>query len=126
MSEGKGIWIDGKLSKEELDKLTSLIKEANERSRNGTLPMKFKGEKITFQAARKGSTLVISYGWNFPPKYLWVKEIKGLKECCKCFPNGLHGPIGREVWCQKVEYNFLKCPYGVKTPSRNRPFGLGA
>jgi len=118
---GRGIWIDGKHSEEELAKLQKLLREAIRRAGNGTLPWKYKDEKITFEAFSKGGILMVFHGWNFPPKEFWVEEDRGTEECFKCFPDGFDKPIGREVWCHKLGYNFPKCPYGVKTPNSQMP-----
>jgi len=113
---GKGIWVDGQLSKEELDKLQALLKEAITRARGGTLPMKYVDEKITFEARIVQGHIVTFYGWNFPPKELWVKEDRDLEECLNCWPHGpFQGEPAREVWCLKLGYNFSKCPYGAVT-----------
>jgi len=112
---GKGIWVDGNASEEELEKLKELFKEAITRARSGTLPMKFVDDKITFEARTVKNAIVASYGWNYPPKELWVKEEKDIEECVYCFPNGPQREPGREVWCHKLGYHFPKCPYGVKT-----------
>jgi len=110
---GKGIWVDGTASEEEMQKLQGLLREAIVRARNGTLPMKFVDDKITFEARIIHGNIVTFYGWNFPPKELWVKEDRDIEECFKCFPYGLKP--AREVWCHKLGYNFPKCPYGVST-----------
>jgi len=119
---GNGIWVDGCLSKEELDKLQKLLREAIFKAKNGELPWSYKDEKITFDAFIKLGAVVVSYGWNFPPKELWVKEDRDCEEeCSKCLPSGPAGEPGREVWCIKLGYNFPKCPYGVVTkPTRPR------
>jgi len=118
----KGVWIDGNLSEDELAKLQELIRKAVMRARNGTLPFKYKDEKITFEAFSRLGTVAVFYGWNFPPKEFWVKENRGLEECTKCLPNGFQGEPAREVWCVKLGYNFQKCPYGVKTEKGNAPW----
>jgi len=112
---GKGIWVDGTVSEEELEKLKALFREAIVRARNGTLPMKFVDDKITFEAHIVEGHIVTFYGWNFPPKELWVKEDRDMEECLKCFPYGPKKEPAREVWCSKVGYNFPKCPYGCLT-----------
>jgi len=118
---GQGIWIDGRLNQEELDKLIRVQTEVVRNFRN--LPedpqkaWEYKDDKLTFRAWRKGGTLMVFYGWNYPPSTFWIKEIQGSEECQKCFPEGLgQQPIGREVWCEKMDYNFPQCPYGVPTP----------
>jgi len=119
---GKGVWIDGKMSKEELATLENLIREVALKALAGKLPMTYEDEKIAFTANTVGECLHIFYGWKFPPKDLWVKEVKDpWQECHKCFPNGLQGEIGREVWCHRISYNYTKCPYGVETPKENPP-----
>jgi len=115
MGKGKGIWVDGNASEEELVKLQGLVREAIRRGQNGTLPMKFTDEKITFEAHIVKGNVVTFFGWNFPPKELWVKEDKDFEECLNCLPNGPRKEPKREVWCFKVGYNFPKCPYGVIT-----------
>jgi len=112
---GKGIWVDGNASEEELQKLHVLLREAIVRARNGTLPMKFIDDKITFKAQIIDGNIVTFYGWNFPPKELWVKENRDVEECLSCWPLGLKKEPAREVWCDKLGYNFPKCPYGVPT-----------
>jgi len=113
---GKGIWVDGNASEEELDKLKELFREAVKRARNGTLPMKAVDDKITFEARIGEGCIIAFWGWNYPPKELWVKEDRDIEECLKCFPGGPLKGSNREVWCNKLSYNFPKCPYGVRTP----------
>jgi len=123
MSEGKGIWVDGRLSREELDLLLNIQKKAIALFQTRQLPegpknpWKYDDEKLTFKAWRQGTNMVVFYGWNFPPKDKWVNENKHPTECQKCFPLGLEGPPRREVWCEKMNYNFERCPYGVPTPT---------
>jgi len=114
-SAGKGIWVDGTASKEEMDKLNALLREAIERAKSGTLPMKFADDKITFKAGIVQGHIYTFFSWNFPPKELWVKEDKDFEECFNCWPNGPSREPAREVWCHKLSYNFPKCPYGVVT-----------
>jgi hypothetical protein len=87
----------------------------------GTLPLRYKDEKISFDAHVLNGKLIISYGWNFPPKEMWTQETRDFEECLKCLPKGSTEPSGREVWCLKLGYNFPKCPYGVKTPDTRMP-----
>lgn len=117
----KGIWVDGTLSEEELAKLQQLIREAILGARNNTLPLNYSDEKITFKAFIQYGQLIVWYGWNFPPKNLWVQETRDFEECLKCVPNGSAGAPAREAWCLKMGYNFSKCPYGVKTPASRMP-----
>jgi hypothetical protein len=120
MNEAKGIWIDGRLSKEEIAALQDLVIKTTEKFANRELPWEFHNEKITFYAWADGSTLHVFYGWNFPPAVFWIKETKSLAECSNCFPKGKQrgdkGSPAREVWCEKLGYHFQKCPYGVLTP----------
>jgi hypothetical protein len=117
MSEAKGIWIDGRISKEELEGLQQLLKTACEKFGKKELPWSFQNEKIVFRAWMDGSTLHVFYGWNYPPAAFWSKEAKSLAECRNCFPHkrGEKGSPVREVWCEKQDYHFAKCPYGVCT-----------
>jgi len=112
---GKGIWVDGNVSPEELAKLQDLLRQAIELARNGMLPMKFVDEKITFEAHIVEGHVVTFFGWNYPPKELWVKEDRDVEECLTCFPYGPKKEPTREIWCNKLGYNFPKCPYGVIT-----------
>jgi len=116
MAEAKGVWIDGKISKKELKGLKSLIKMATIKLSKGELPWKFQNEKITFEAINKRNTLLISYGWNFPPAIFWFKGVKDPSECQNCYPQGKEKDPAREVWCEKLGYHFPKCPYGAPTP----------
>jgi hypothetical protein len=112
---GKGIWVDGILSEEEMNKLQSILREAVLRARKG-LPTSYKDEKLVFEATLcPRGTILVSYGWNYPPKELWVKEDRDIEECLKCLPYGPKKEPAREVWCTKLGYNFPKCPYGVPT-----------
>jgi len=112
---GKGIWVDGNLSEEELNKFQSVLREAVLRAKQG-LTTTYKDEKLTFEASpHPNGTLLVKYGWNFPPQELWVKEKRDVDECFKCFPNGFDKEPARETWCQKMGYKFSRCPYGVNT-----------
>jgi hypothetical protein len=117
LAEAKGVWIDGRISKKEMEGLQQLIKTACEKFAKGELPWDFVNERITFKAWSVGSTLQVFYGWNFPPEAFWSKEVKSSLECKNCFPakNGEKGSPAREVWCEKLGYNFPRCPYGVET-----------
>jgi hypothetical protein len=112
---GQGIWYDGVVSKEEIELLQRLLRVAITRAKMGTLPYIYEDNKISFKAWLVGNTLHTFYGWKFPPKKLWSKEVKGPEECLKCLPEGPDGQALREVWCHKIGYNERKCPYGVPT-----------
>lgn len=116
MTEAKGIWIDGRISKQEMAGLQQLLKTACEKFANRELPWKFQNEKITFEAVAKDNDLHIFYGWNFPPAAFHSKEIKDYHECEKCDPDSI--TPAREVWCEKKNYHFPICPYGYPTPKR--------
>jgi len=111
--EGKGVWVDGRLSRAELFELRMLVSAACSRYGEGVLPFECKSEKISFKAWAQDGALVVSYGWNYPPQGRWVKGIRGLEECAKCWPRGVNKEPGREVWCSKLDFNFPRCPYGV-------------
>ena len=112
---GKGIWIDGRTSKEEIEFLQELIRKAVARMKSGQ-PFAAQDPKITFQAKTIGGTMHIFYGWNYPPQNMWCKETKSKSECNNCFPHGIDQAPVREAWCQKMGYSFNQCPYGCSTP----------
>jgi hypothetical protein len=112
MSEAKGIWIDGRANKEEIATLQDLLKTACEKFAKNELPWHFQNEKITLNAVADGTTLHVFYGWNFPPLPNWKKTVD-FKECENCDPDSKTPK--REVWCEKKDYRFDKCPYGVPT-----------
>lgn len=124
-SADKGIWIDGRASEEESKKLFSVIHDAIESVSQGKA-FSYKDDKITVRAepAKRGNVGVIflRYGWNYPPKNLWVKEDRNAEEeCAKCLPNGPNKPCDRETWCCKLSYNYDQCPYGVRTKHARLP-----
>jgi hypothetical protein len=112
---GQGIWVDGRINQGELMKLQSLLELVAVKFSEGKLPYEFKDDKITFKASRDGTTLHVFYGWNYPPEDTWNKERKDKSECKLCFPHGKAEDPVREVWCEKRDYNFRQCPYGVIT-----------
>ena len=113
---GKGVWIDGRGSEEEIELLQVQLRKAVLLFGEGKLPYHYRGSKLDFHAAAKGTTLAVFYGWNFPPAHLWSREEKDKSECLRC---GIEdGVAKRETWCEKLDYNFPKCPYGVITKRR--------
>lgn len=110
---GSGIWIEGKTSEEEMRLLQDQLRKAVILCREGKLPYHYRGSKLDFHAVVKGGELHVYYGWNFPPLNLWSREKKDKSECLKCA--GDDGVARREVWCEKLDYNFPRCPYGVIT-----------
>jgi len=118
MSKAKGIWVDGRASKEEIQRLQDLIKEAAEKCAKGELPWNHREEKLTVSAwietnVYLAKTLHFYYSWKFPPKEQWKQEGDS-SECAKCYPNGPEKEPDREVWCEHIEYNACRCPYGVR------------
>ena len=111
---GKGVWIDGMGSEEEIELLQAQIRRAVLLFRQGKLPYHYRGSKLDFHATAKGSDLHVFYGWNFPPLHLWSREEKDKTECLRCAVSD-DGTAQREIWCEKIGYNFPKCPYGVIT-----------
>lgn len=118
--EGSGIWLNGKASKDEIALLQQLVIRATELFSIDGLPLRYDGEKLYFKAWDKGSTLNVYYGWKYPPKKCWVIDVKDKTECKKCLPDGVDGVAGREVWCEKRDYRFSQCPYGVITKEGKR------
>jgi len=112
----RGIWLDGRLSEEELDLFEAQIRKAVLLFRAGEnkLPYHYRGSKLDFHAVAKDSELHVFFGWNSPPSQYWSKEEKDRNECLKCVISS-SGTAQREVWCKKLGYDFSKCPYGVTT-----------
>jgi len=115
---GQGLWFDGVISNDELKLLQRLLRVAVTRAKMGTLPYEYKNRKILFKAWRVGTTLHTYHDWQFPPKKMWSREVKGREECLRCLPHGPDGDPAREVWCEHTHYNEPRCPYGVPTPQQ--------
>ena len=113
-----GIWVTGKCSKNEMALVQNLLRQAIKKFGKGELPFQFTNQKITFKAEASGKNIHVFYGWNYPPKHYWVQGVKSNQECSNCFPNGKEHMPQREAWCQKQDYNFPTCPYGVLTSQR--------
>jgi hypothetical protein len=110
----EGLWTTGRMNDTENKKFQEIIKLAIVSVSIGK-PYDYEDEQITFSARLHNREVHIFYNWKFPPLEYWNKETKTKEECRKCYPQGINGSAGREIWCSHSRYNFPRCPYGVPT-----------
>jgi len=115
--EMEKFWRTGIPSAKQIAFLRELVKAAAFNAMFG-MPWSWEDELIQFRSYRQGGTLLIFYGWRYPPREFWMAESSAEVECRKCYPEGPRGNIGREVWCSKEGFSYDYCPYGVRVGLR--------
>jgi len=116
----ESVWTTGRMSVLEFHKFKCVMETAMRALTDGDR-FEYEDPLIKLTAIPVGSTGHIFYTWKFPPQKYWSTETKTKKECLNCLPNGIQGGAQREVWCLHMDYNALKCPYGVPTPNKMCP-----